>query len=99
MSLIVATNITKDYRIGDVTVTALKGVSFEIEPASFVSFVGPSGSGKTTLLNLIGCLDKPTDGKLTVAGTDVLLWTGSRAPLSGGTTSASSSRTSTSFRC
>jgi putative ABC transport system ATP-binding protein len=72
MSLIVATNLTKDYQTGDVTVRALKGVSFEIEPSSFVSFVGPSGSGKTTLLNLIGCLDKPTEGKLTVAATDVL---------------------------
>ncbi|MBI4764796.1 MAG: ABC transporter ATP-binding protein [Deltaproteobacteria bacterium] len=41
-------------------------------PVSFVSFVGPSGSGKTTLLNLIGCLDKPTEGSLTVAGADVL---------------------------
>ena len=46
-------------------------MSFEIEPASFVSFVGPSGSGKTTLLNLIGCLDKPTEGGLIVAGEDV----------------------------
>ncbi len=72
MSLISAENIQKDYKAGEVTVRALKGLSFEIEPASFVSFVGPSGSGKTTLLNLIGCLDKPTDGKLTVAGTDVL---------------------------
>jgi putative ABC transport system ATP-binding protein len=72
MSLIVATNITKDYQTGDVTVRALKGLSFEIEPASFVSFVGPSGSGKTTLLNLIGCLDKPTEGTLSVAATDVL---------------------------
>jgi putative ABC transport system ATP-binding protein len=72
MSLIVADNIQKDYRTGEVTVKALKGLSFEIEPASFVSFVGPSGSGKTTLLNLIGCLDKPTEGKLTVADTDVL---------------------------
>ena len=72
MSLIVATNIPKDYQTGDVTVRALKGLSFEIEPASFVSFVGPSGSGKTTLLNLIGCLDKPTDGKLMVAATGVL---------------------------
>ena len=71
MSLIVAKNITKDYQTGDVTVRALNGVSFEIEPSSFVSFVGPSGSGKTTLLNLIGCLDKPTEGKLTVAATDV----------------------------
>ena len=72
MSLIVAANITKEYQTGDVTVRALNGLSFEIEPASFVSFVGPSGSGKTTLLNLIGCLDKPTDGKLMVAATDVL---------------------------
>lgn len=72
MSLIVAENIQKDYFAGEVTVKALKGLSFEIEPASFVSFVGPSGSGKTTLLNLIGCLDKPTEGKLTVAATDVL---------------------------
>src|SRR3990172_8427897 len=72
MSLIVAENIQKHYMTGEVTVKALKGLSFEIEPASFVSFVGPSGSGKTTLLNLIGCLDKPTDGKLTVAGSDVI---------------------------
>jgi putative ABC transport system ATP-binding protein len=72
MSLIIAENIQKDYKTGEVTVKALKGLSFEIEPASFVSFVGPSGSGKTTLLNLIGCLDKPTEGKLTVAATDVL---------------------------
>ena len=71
MSLIVAENIQKDYMMGEVTIRALKSVSFEIEPASFVSFVGPSGSGKTTLLNLIGCLDKPTSGRLTVTGTDV----------------------------
>jgi putative ABC transport system ATP-binding protein len=72
MSLISAENIQKDYKTGEVTVRALKSLSFDIEPASFVSFVGPSGSGKTTLLNLIGCLDKPTSGKLTVADTDVL---------------------------
>ncbi|MBP1742358.1 MAG: transporter related protein, partial [Deltaproteobacteria bacterium] len=59
MGLIIAENISKDYQTGEAAVRALKGVSFEIEPASFVSFVGPSGSGKTTLLNLIGCLDKP----------------------------------------
>lgn len=83
MSLIVAENIIKDYRVvatkimkdyqtGEAVLRALNEVSFEIEPAAFVSFVGPSGSGKTTLLNLIGCLDKPTEGKLTVVGTDVL---------------------------
>src|SRR5512136_2366032 len=72
MGLIVAEKLSKDYQVGEVTVRALRGVSFAIEPASFVSFIGPSGSGKTTLLNLIGCLDKPTEGKLTVVGTDVL---------------------------
>jgi len=71
MSLVIAEDITKDYRVGEVVVPALRGVSFEIEPASFVSFVGPSGSGKTTLLNLIGCLDAPTHGRMTVAGADV----------------------------
>ena len=71
MSLITAQNLAKDYHTGEVNITALSGVSFEIDPASFVSFVGPSGSGKTTLLNLIGCLDKPTKGILTVADTDV----------------------------
>jgi len=71
MALIVADNINKDYRIGEITISALKGLSFEIEPASFVSFVGPSGSGKTTLLNLIGCLDKPSSGTLMVADTDI----------------------------
>ena len=69
---VVATRVSKDYTTGEIAIRALNEVSFEIEPASFVSFVGPSGSGKTTLLNLIGCLDKPTDGKLEVAGTDVL---------------------------
>jgi putative ABC transport system ATP-binding protein len=72
MELIVAENISKDYLVGEIAIRALKGVSFEIESASFISFVGPSGSGKTTLLNLIGCLDKPTEGALSVAGTDVL---------------------------
>jgi putative ABC transport system ATP-binding protein len=71
MGLIRAQGVGKQYQVGEVAVQALKDVSFEIEPASFVSFVGPSGSGKTTLLNLIGCLDKPTAGTLTVAGTDV----------------------------
>lgn len=69
MSLISAKDLTKVYTLGEVRVEALKSVSFAIEPASFISFVGPSGSGKTTLLNLIGCLDRPTSGNLTVAGT------------------------------
>lgn len=71
MSVITAENVKKTYRVGDVVVEALRGVSFDLEAGAFVSFVGPSGSGKTTLLNLIGCLDRPTSGKLTVLGTDV----------------------------
>jgi putative ABC transport system ATP-binding protein len=64
MSLIVATNITKDCPTGDVTVRALKGLSFEIEPASFVSFVGPSGGGKTALSNLRRSLMSNLSGSL-----------------------------------
>ncbi len=71
MSLVVAENLGKDYHTGEVSITALSGVNFAIDPAAFISFIGPSGSGKTTLLNLIGCLDKPTDGTLTVADTNV----------------------------
>ena len=67
MSLVFAENLTKTYTMGEIEVEALKSVSFEIEPAAFISFIGPSGSGKTTLLNLIGCLDKPTSGTLKVA--------------------------------
>lgn len=67
MSLVTAENLTKVYTAGEIEVEALKSVSFEIEPAAFISFIGPSGSGKTTLLNLIGCLDKPTSGTLKVA--------------------------------
>jgi len=71
MSLISASNLSKDYRVGELVVPAIRDVDFEIEPASFVCFVGPSGSGKTTLLNMIGCLDPPTRGTLRVADTDV----------------------------
>lgn len=72
MNLILVENVCKDYQVGEITVPALKDISFSIKPASFVSFVGPSGSGKTTLLNLVGCLDKPTKGKIICAGIDVL---------------------------
>lgn len=71
MKLITAENIDKVYTTGEIAVCALKDISFTIEPASLVSFVGPSGSGKTTLLNLIGCIDTPTRGHMTVAGSDI----------------------------
>jgi putative ABC transport system ATP-binding protein len=71
MQLIRAEQLVKTYRTGEVDVPAVKGVDFTIEAKSFVSFVGPSGSGKSTLLNMIGCLDHPTGGKLTVMDADV----------------------------
>ena len=71
MSLITANQLVKTYQTEAIEVRALQGVSFDIEARSFVAFVGPSGSGKSTLLNMIGCLDHPTSGKLTVVDTDV----------------------------
>ncbi len=71
MTLIHAEGITKDYRVGDIDVPALKGIDFTLGEGAFAAFVGPSGSGKSTLLNLIGCLDRPTSGKLLVNGVDI----------------------------
>jgi putative ABC transport system ATP-binding protein len=71
MELIIGEHVSKVYQAGEVSVRALKGVSFSIPKGAFLSVIGPSGSGKTTLLNLIGCLDKPSGGKLLVAGMDV----------------------------
>ncbi len=71
MIMIHGESIAKRYVAGDIEVQALNGVSFEIEAGAFAAFVGPSGSGKSTLLNLVGCLDHPDGGRLTVLGTDV----------------------------
>jgi putative ABC transport system ATP-binding protein len=64
-------NVVKEYQTGEQTVRALKGIDFGIGPGDFVAVVGPSGSGKSTLLNLLGLLDVPTDGEVTLNGTDV----------------------------
>jgi len=71
MSLINAENLCKEYRMGELAVPAIRGLDFTIDPGSFVCFVGPSGSGKTTLLNMIGCLDRPTTGRLSILSTEV----------------------------
>jgi putative ABC transport system ATP-binding protein len=63
--------LEKSYQAGDVTVPAVRGVDFTIEPGAFVAFVGPSGSGKSTVLNMIGGLDKPSAGTLSVLDTDI----------------------------
>jgi putative ABC transport system ATP-binding protein len=66
-----ARGLTRVYRRGSEEIRALDGVSLTIRHGEFVSFMGPSGSGKTTLVNLLGCLDNPTSGKLTLAGRSI----------------------------
>ena len=64
-------NIRRDFRVGDETVHALRGVSFTIEEGEFVTVMGTSGSGKSTLLNTLGCLDTPTSGEYFLDGVPV----------------------------
>lgn len=66
MSLIELSNVSRIYELGETSIQALADINLDIEQQTFVSFVGPSGSGKTTLLNLIGCLDKPSNGEIKV---------------------------------
>ena len=64
-------NIKRDFRVGDETVHALRGISFSIAEGEFVTIMGTSGSGKSTLLNTLGCLDTPTDGEYLLDGISV----------------------------
>jgi putative ABC transport system ATP-binding protein len=70
-ALIEIHNLVKHYRVGTLSVHALKGVSLEIGRGEFVAIMGPSGSGKSTLMNILGCLDKPTTGAYLLDGVSV----------------------------
>jgi len=70
-NLIQLENLTKIYQVGETQVNALRGVSYNIKEGDLVAIMGPSGSGKSTLMNIIGCLDKPTEGKYFLEGEEV----------------------------
>jgi putative ABC transport system ATP-binding protein len=71
MKVIQLQDVTRVYRIGEVETSALRGVTLDVQDGEFSAIVGPSGSGKTTMLQLMGCLDRPTSGSVTINGTDV----------------------------
>ncbi len=64
-------NLIKRYEMGDTTVDALRGVNFQIQRGEYISIMGPSGSGKSTLFNMIGGLDKPTEGRVYIDEVDI----------------------------
>ena len=64
-------HVSKVYKMGEIDLTVIKDLNLSIEYGEFVAIVGPSGSGKSTVLNLLGCLDKPTTGKILIDDTDI----------------------------
>jgi putative ABC transport system ATP-binding protein len=70
-TIVEAVNLKKTYMLGKVPVDALRGINLRVESGDFLAILGPSGSGKSTLLNLIGALDKPTEGNILIEDVDV----------------------------
>jgi putative ABC transport system ATP-binding protein len=82
MGIVSVEKVSKEYRLGATTVSALRDVSLRVKKGEFLAIAGPSGSGKSTLLNLIGCIESPTSGRIEIEGTEIgLLSQASRAEL------------------
>src|ERR1700722_7019242 len=77
-SLIQVRGLDKTYRRAGEEIDVLRGLNLDVDKGEFVAFMGPSGSGKTTLLNLLGGLDVPTHGSITVAGGEITNMSGSK---------------------
>lgn len=72
MAIITLKGISKVYRTKEIETTALENINLEVNKGEFLSVMGPSGCGKSTLLNIIGLLDKPTTGTVTLLDTDCI---------------------------
>ncbi len=91
-------NLKKSYLMGETSVLALKGIDLHIRRNEFVAVMGASGSGKSTLMNILGCLDKPTEGSYVLNGKEVSRLTTMSCPSPGTSTWDSCSRISTCCR-